>query len=114
MANNNEIIPVQLDDGTIVKLEVVRLSSEEDVAFELVKFDDITKLVKKMVDGVVNPLRQISPQKIQVELGISIGIESGQLTALLTQGSGSANFKIALEWSDAVVSMPKSALKSDT
>ena len=46
-------------------------------------------------------LAKVAPTKATAEFGIELGIESGQLTALIVKGSGKANLKIALEWSAA-------------
>lgn len=100
MKERTSIIPVELDDGTIIKVEAELLGTDEDVNLKMIQFNDVAQIIEKIARTVISPLKKVSPQKIQIELGVSIGIESGQLTALLTKGTGSANFKIALEWSE--------------
>ncbi len=43
-------------------------------------------------------LARVKPTKASVELGLEIGVEAGQLTALLVKGTGKANLKITLQW----------------
>ena len=43
-------------------------------------------------------LVKVKPAKASVELGLEVGLEAGQLTALLVKGSGKANLKITLTW----------------
>jgi len=101
MNNKFSIIPIELDDGTVVKIEVIMINPNEDVGLKLIQFNEVSKVIEKISKTVIASLKKVSPQKIKIELGVYIGIESGQLTALLTQGTGNANFKIALEWNES-------------
>ncbi len=42
--------------------------------------------------------QRVGPSKGSVEFGVEVGVEAGQLTALIVKGSGTANLKIALHW----------------
>ena len=49
---------------------------------------------------MLTTLQKVKPRAASVEFGLEIGIESGQLTALLVKGTGTANLKITLEWGE--------------
>jgi hypothetical protein len=44
-------------------------------------------------------MAKVAPTKPSVEFAIEVGLESGKLTALWVKGTGTANLKIAMEWS---------------
>ena len=46
----------------------------------------------------MNTLDKVRPQKAKIEFGIEVAMKEGQLTALLVQGTATANLKITLEW----------------
>ena len=85
----------------LIKVEATPLGSrEEDVAFSIKPFKEVTDAIEGIAQSIVSSLEKIKPQKASVEFGLEIGAESGQLTALIVKGSGKANLKITLEWSE--------------
>jgi hypothetical protein len=98
MRNEVQIVPAELEDGTIVRVEAVRLSREEDVSIKSIQFTEVAEIIQKVAVAVVAPLEKVSPQKITIELGVTLGVESGGLCALITKGTLEGNFKITLEW----------------
>lgn len=95
-----EIIPVVLEDGTQINVEAAVIGGEQDVAFEVLPFDEVSGAIESIAKAVMKPLQKIKPTKASVELGVAIGLEAGQLTALIVKGTGTANLKITLEWED--------------
>jgi len=97
-----KIIPVEMADGTIIKVEAT-LIGEQRVSFQNRPFQEITAAVKSVTGELAGTLKEISqtvqPDKISVKLGLEIAVESGQLTALIVKGAGKANLEIAMEWS---------------
>ncbi len=100
MEQRTEIVTVQLEDGTIVKVRASSLGGEEDVADfdKLLSFKDVTNTIESIAGAVVATLKKVQPDKASVEFGVEVAIESGQLTALLVQGTATSNLKITLEW----------------
>lgn len=94
-----EIIPVEFANNVTVHVEATVLPGEEDVAYSVAAFKQVTDSIEAIAISVVESLRRIKPHKAAVEFGLEIAIESGQLTALLVKGSGKANLKVTLEWS---------------
>lgn len=97
--SRNEIVPVKLENGNVIWVQVVGKSGEEDVVFEELAFSHIMKSIPDIAGALYKSVDAITPQKVSIEFGLSVGIESGQLTTVLVQGTGSANVVIKLEWS---------------
>lgn len=93
-----EAIPVQLEDGSVIKVEVSR-TGREDVAFDIQPFKLVTDALEGIVQAIALPIRRVKPQKASVKFGIELAVESGQLTAILVKGASKANLEITLEWS---------------
>jgi Trypsin-co-occurring domain 1 len=102
MDRRSEIIPIELSDGTIVKIEATPLGDQE-VSFHSLPFKEATAVIRSFARDVANSLQEVSatahPDKISVKMGFEVAIESGQLTALIVKGSGKANLEISMEWS---------------
>jgi hypothetical protein len=61
-------------------------------------FDDVTSSVTALAGAMTRALQAIAPDEGEIEFGIDIGVESGQLTSLLVKGSGNATLKVRLLW----------------
>lgn len=92
-----ESIAVQLDSGRRMLVETT-VQGEEQVSIALPKFrgfvDSITEIAKSVAEAVENA----KPDAAEVEFGVDATIESGELTAFLVKGSGTANLKVILRW----------------
>ena len=92
-----EPIPVQLANGTVVRIEATPIG-EEEVAFDIRPFKDVTDAVEGIADAITETFKKVKPDKATVEFGLEMAISSGQLTAIIVQGSGKANLRITMEW----------------
>lgn len=94
-----ELVPIDID-GTRVLVEVqTGADPESDVG--IVKdrsFDGVVDAIQKISRQLSAAMAEIKPDKAALEFGVDIGVESGQLTALIVKGTGSASLKITLEW----------------
>jgi tetrahydromethanopterin S-methyltransferase subunit B len=95
--SRTEKIPVQLPNGTIIKLEVVQ-TGREDVAFDVKPFKEVANALEGIVEALAAPLQKTKPDKASVKFGLELAVESGQLTAAIVKGSGKANLEVTLEW----------------
>jgi hypothetical protein len=105
-----ENVKTQLANGAIIRIQATQLEDENTppgvrakVAKPLnplnpVTFESITNAIEGIAETVVTTLKKVNPRSASVEFGLEIGLESGQLTALLVKGTGTANLKITLEW----------------
>lgn len=101
MAEKTQIIPFQLTDGRIIKVEITPIG-EQPVSAETKIFQQATEIIKSIAEDIAGTLKDVSetvkPDKFSVKLGLQIGVESGQLTALIVKGTGTANLEITMEW----------------
>src|SRR5438067_2510925 len=100
MVTRTNIIEAKLAEGTIVYVQATLLGGEERVASRTLSFEGVTSAIEEIAKSVVETLRKVQPRKASVEFGLEVALQAGQLTALLVQGSTTANLKITLEWSE--------------
>ena len=103
MESQSEIVSIQLDNGTIVKVRAPVVGGYEDVVSldALLPFENVTNTIEAIAGAMTKTLDKIKPDKASVEFGIEVGIDSGTLTTLLAKATGSGNLKITLEWEKA-------------
>jgi hypothetical protein len=97
MESQTTIIPLELSDGTIVRVEATPIG-EQQVAFQPRPFKEATDAIKAVAKELGEVLQEVKPDKASVKFGLEIAIESGKLTTLIVKGSGKANLEITLEW----------------
>jgi hypothetical protein len=97
-ARPGTMVPVQIEGGPVILVEARSLGGEEQVGAKLPRFEDVTEAVEGIAAAFSETMARIQPKKASVEFGVEVGLESGQLTALLVKGTGKANLKITLQW----------------
>lgn len=100
MEARTEIIKAELANGGTLHIQATILGGEEEVAFTLPSFKEVTDAIEEIGQSVVTTLQKVKPRKASVEFGLEVALESGQLTALLVKGSGTSNLKITMEWGE--------------
>lgn len=100
MAETPRIVKARLGpDGPVVGIEVTASGGEVDVArLGPVSFEALTSQIESLARALATPLANLAPNKASLEFGCSIGLEAGQLTALLAKGTANASLKVTLEW----------------
>jgi len=95
-----EKIPVQLENGKVIKIEVSQ-TGQEDVRFDdkPLSFKEVTDALEGIVNSLNNTIQKVNPNKASVKFGMELAIEAGQLTAMIVKGSSKANLEITLKWS---------------
>lgn len=108
MDSQTKIIPVELSDGTLIKIEATPIG-EQRVSYQSRPFKEATATIRSIAYEIASTLQSvkedIQPDKVSIKLGLEVAIESGQLTALIVKGSSKANFEITIEWSNNPVKM---------
>ena len=89
---------LRLDEDTIITVEAIDLGGQRQVSSEILDFRQVTDVIEKISQTLVQPLKKAGPKKATVEFGIAVGLESGKLTALWVKGHGTANLTVKLEW----------------
>ncbi len=98
MEPTTRTVPVTLPNGQLVQVEVTVPETLEAVAFQAKSFDGVIGAIEGIAMAVQQALAKVKPKKATVELGLEVGVEAGQLTALLVKGTGKANLKVSLTW----------------
>jgi Trypsin-co-occurring domain 1 len=96
-----EIVKAELANGTILHIQATILGGEEEVAFTLPSFKEVTDAIEGIAESVITTLQKVKPRKASVEFGLEVALEAGHLTALLVKGAGTSNLKITLEWGES-------------
>lgn len=93
------LVPVRLDDGTDIFVEVRNPGgAEQNVSRGDLKFKGVENSIKSIAERVTAALVTVKPDKATVEFGVDVAVESGALTGLLAKGTGGATLKVTLEW----------------
>lgn len=97
-------VPMLLPNGVEIRVEASAPSNpESDVAYspitDALQLDNIRGAIEGIAQLVTQAIEKVAPTKASVEFAIEVGLESGKLTALWVRGTGTANLKIAMEWS---------------
>ncbi|MGW5424416.1 CU044_2847 family protein [Streptomyces sp. NPDC003943] len=58
----------------------------------------VTAALSSFAQQIGDALHRAAPDRATVEFGCQLGLQSGRLTALVVQGSTSANLRVTLEW----------------
>lgn len=90
-------LPVTLPGGTIIKVEVEQ-TGREDVAFDVKPFSQVTKALEEITTALAETLQKTKPDKASIKFGLELGVDKGELIAIIVKGSGKANLEVTLEW----------------
>jgi hypothetical protein len=91
-------IPVQLDSGRVIQVEAATLNGEQDVSNRIFRFSDVTNVIEELSQAMARVFAKAKPRTAEIEFGIEVSVEAGQLTALLVSGGGSGSLRITLSW----------------
>jgi hypothetical protein len=73
MDRRSEIIPIELSDGTIVKIEATPLGQQQVSSLRSLPFKEVTAVIRAFARDVANSLQEVSataqPDKISVKMG---------------------------------------------
>lgn len=93
---------IDTSDGTVFYLETDEKNQDTEISrsfgFSDTKLLTALKPIFPVFISVKELMEKAGPEKINIEFGVSIGVEAGQLAAILMKGNTKANLKISLEW----------------
>jgi hypothetical protein len=98
METPTRIVDVQLPNGAVIKVEASLIGEQKVGLLKQFSFEDVSKTLEAIATELQATIAKVKPKKSTVKFGIELGVESGELTALLVKGSGKANLEITLEW----------------
>jgi hypothetical protein len=93
-----QTVKVRLPNDVEAYLEVTPLGGEERISTKVPDFSQVIGAIQGVAEAVKSAVARVAPDKFSVELGVDVGLESGQLTALIVKGTGKANLKVTLVW----------------
>ena len=99
---DSQNVTVQLNVGgkQVIQVEAEAPAGYQDVSISTASMDGLLEQVRLFAEKLRPALQQAKPTKASVEFGVSFSVEAGQLVAVVAKGTGTANIKICLEWSD--------------
>ena len=97
MKERDAIISVDID-GTTVHVRAQMRSLEEEVALDQATLDRVLAGISAMARKMSVILQAAAPNKASLEFEVGLALDSGQLTALFFESSGTGGMKITLEW----------------
>jgi hypothetical protein len=100
------LVEFPLQDGGSVLVEVeepeeeeggiVRVAREGEVAVKAPQaFETALDKMKPITSAIISKLRDLAPDRIQVELGVKMSTEAG---VVIASAAAEANFKVTLTW----------------
>ena len=90
MEPRQEIVPVQLANGVRMHVEATVLGDEEEVAFKVLSFKEVTDTIESIAASVIAAMEKVKPKKAGGSSGWKLLLKAGQLTALHTPGTWQA------------------------
>lgn len=92
-----ERISFDLEDGRVVQVEVED-TGRSDVSIDRRTFREAMENLESVIEALTSTVNKVRPTKASVKFGVDIGVEAGQLTAVILKGSSRANIEITMEW----------------
>lgn len=103
MPEESKIVRAVVANERTIGIEVTPIEGgqaiDERVANLPKDFGQLVNSIEDISRSLYEAIKKVGSKKASVEFGVEVGLESGQLTALLVKGTGKANLKITLEWS---------------
>ncbi|MCZ4605394.1 CU044_2847 family protein [Streptomyces sp. Lzd4kr] len=101
-ADYTETMAVELPAGEVIRAEV-SWTEPGDVSriTEKLRIDEVTDMVRHMGQWAVQTVSQGLPQRpdeFEVEFGVKLGLESGNLVGILAKASGEASLTVHMTW----------------
>ena len=100
----NSYVTAKLPNNAELLVEVTPVRGGGDREHDVASIERVMSLASignaiHGISGVVlDALHTVQPDTASIEFGIEVGVNSGQLTAILVKGSAKANLKITLQW----------------
>ncbi len=67
-------------------------------AGEAMGFDCVSDTIQKIAEELARAVKNVKPDEMAVEFGLSFSAQTGKLTGLLVDGTGGASLSVRLRW----------------
>ena len=111
MSFKTETIPVQLDNGIVVKIatsitdELEKIDGadsdeyeDEDISFGYPSFKSVKETIVGLSNEIVETFKKVKPSKAAVEFGLELTSDKQSLWATIVPISSKVHLKVTLEW----------------
>lgn len=99
MEQETEVVVAKLPNGVEVGVEVAAAGGTGNVGvLDQLDFQEVQRIIEGLAQVVGHALQQVKPQSATAELGLSLKVETGTLTAVLVKAGGDASIKVSLTW----------------
>jgi hypothetical protein len=106
---NRTLINATLPNGAAVKIEVESTGAAQDVAaLKTFKLEEIDKAIAGFAELTRKASSKVSPDSMEVEFGLNLGLESGKLISILAHARSEASLTVRLRWHGQVKNAPES------
>ncbi len=73
---------------------------------QALQLEDVGDSIGAIAAAMSAAIARVAPDEAEVEFGVDVGLESGQLTSLLVKGTGNATLKVRLLWKKGTDAKP--------
>jgi Trypsin-co-occurring domain 1 len=88
-----------LPNGTAVKIEVINTGSAQDVALlQAVNMSGVESTIAGFAEIARKASAKASPDSMEFEFGLNLGLESGKLISILAHARSEASLTVRLSW----------------
>lgn len=98
--SDSEIVEIALPEGRTMLARIQRQGGPVDVglASRVIDWSEMTDAVVAVGGNLWRALEQVAPHRAWVEFGLTLGVKSGKVAAMLVEGDAQASLKVRLEW----------------
>ena len=101
-----DLLPLRVGDGAVLYVSASRLPTDRAVGSEVEvevagrppSTRQIIEVIGRFADELTDELGKSGASRFTVEFGCEIGVETGQVFAVLGKASAKSSLKVTLEW----------------
>jgi hypothetical protein len=91
---------VEVDEPESSAIERVALPFGQQVIKAKQSFDEVIDNVKPVAATLINQLRDLAADEVEVKFGLKLIVGTGQALAIFTSVGGEATYEITLKWQE--------------
>jgi Trypsin-co-occurring domain 1 len=98
--SDTEIVEIALPEGRTMLARIQAAGGPVDVglAGRVIDWSELSDAVIAIGGNLWQALEQVGPHRAWVEFGLTLGVKSGKVAAMLVEGNAQASLKVRLEW----------------
>jgi NTP-dependent ternary system trypsin peptidase co-occuring protein len=99
--SDSEIVEIALPEGRTMLAQIRRQGGgpvDVGLASRVIDWSELTDAIKAVGGDLWQALEQVAPHRAWVEFGLTLGVKSGKVAAMLVEGDAQASLRVRLEW----------------